>query len=107
MACITVYPMTETSDTELTELMCNRFLLAQEASGLNKKTFAGRVGLTPSQLTNITRYRNPPSHEAIKRAMDEFGFTADWFYAGMKVGFRDPRLTDRLRAAQKKRGLKA
>jgi len=79
------------------EGLCDRFLLAQEATGLSKKEFAARVGLTPPQLTNISTYRNPPSHEAILAAMREFGFTSDWFYAGSRVGFRDASLADRLR----------
>lgn len=82
------------------EELCNRFLLAWEATGLQKNEFADRVGLSPSQLTNISTYRNPPSHEAIRAAVKEFGFTADWFYFGDRVGFRDPELAERLRTLQ-------
>lgn len=98
--------MSET-ETEFVELMCNRFMLAQEASGLNKKRFAAAVGLTPSQLSNIAIYRNPPSHEAIRRVVREFGFTADWFYSGERAGMRDPKLADRLRYAETKLKLRA
>jgi transcriptional regulator with XRE-family HTH domain len=77
--------------------MCDRFMLAQEASGLPKGRFAARVGLTPSQLTNIARYRNPPNHEAIELASRELGLTTDWFYFGSRAGFREPRMADRLR----------
>jgi transcriptional regulator with XRE-family HTH domain len=83
--------------TILNEQMCARFLLVQEASGPPKGRFAARVGLTPSQLTNIARLRNPPSHEAIERAAREFGLTTDFFYFGSRVGFREPRMADRLR----------
>jgi transcriptional regulator with XRE-family HTH domain len=82
------------------EGMCDRFLLAQEATGLSKFAFAKRVGLTPSQLTNIKNHRNAPAHAAIHAAMREFGFTADWFYSGSRVGFRDQSLADRLRAIE-------
>jgi len=54
--------------TILLEQICDRFLLAQEATGLTKGAFARRVGLTPSQLTNISKYRNAPPHEAIEKA---------------------------------------
>jgi transcriptional regulator with XRE-family HTH domain len=79
------------------EALCNRFLLAQDATGLTAKQFGERVGLASPQMTNIKRYRNPPSHEAIRNAVREFGFTADWFYFGSKAGFRDAALAARLR----------
>jgi transcriptional regulator with XRE-family HTH domain len=84
------------SDTSITDGICERFMLAQEATGLSKTEFAARVGLTPQQFSNILKLRNPPSHAVISRAMREFGFTADWFYQGIKVGFRDPALAARL-----------
>ncbi|HJS86226.1 MAG TPA: helix-turn-helix transcriptional regulator [Acetobacteraceae bacterium] len=61
--------------------------MAQEATGLNKKAFAERVGLTPSQFSNISRYRNLPSRQAIAKACEQFGFTAEFFYLGQ--GKRD------------------
>lgn len=88
--------MAET-DVAFLESLCDRFVMAQCATGLSKSRFAARVGLTPQQFTNISTYRNPPSHEAIRNAIREFGFTADWFYLGIRVGFRAPDLADRLR----------
>lgn len=85
-------------DPTFHEALCDRFMLAQEASLLSKSRFAKQLGLTPSQLTNIQTYRNPPSHAAIRAAVQEFGFTADWFYFGSRAGFRDQALADRLRA---------
>lgn len=82
------------------EAICNRFLLAQEATGLSKGAFAVRVGLTAPQLSNIKKYRNPPPHEAIAAAVREFGFTADWFYVGSRAGFRDEKLAERLQALE-------
>lgn len=87
-------------DAAIIEGLCQRFLLAQEASGLNKTAFAKVVGLNSQKMTNIKNYRNPPSHESIHRAVTEFGFTADWFYFGVRVGFRNPKLADRLRLAE-------
>lgn len=81
----------------LTEQLCDRFLLAQQASGLPKGAFARAVGMTPSQLTNIAKYRNRPPHDAIEQAARLFGFTADWFYFGSMAGFRDPTMAARLR----------
>lgn len=95
------------TDTEFLELLCNRFILAQEATGLKKYQFADAVGLTGPQLTNIARYRNPPGHDAIRRAIREFGFTADWFYQGQRAGMRDERLVKKLRDAEAKLGLRA
>src|SRR5579862_2222005 len=92
-------------ETEFKELICNRFMLAVEATGLSKKEFGARVGLTPSQMTNIKTYRNPPSRSAIARAVAEFGFTTDYFYMGVRAGMRDPVLTDKIRAAKAKLGI--
>ena len=64
---------------------------------MTKGAFARRVGLTPSQLTNISKYRNAPPHEAIEKAAREFGITTDYLYFGTRSGFRDPKLADRLR----------
>lgn len=90
--------------TAFREAICNRFLLAQEATGLPKGEFASRVGLTPQQMSNIRRFRNPPSHEAIAATVREFGFTADWFYVGSRAGFRDGALAERLRGLDLPRG---
>lgn len=85
------------SDTAFIEALCDRFVLAQEATGLAKGKFASMVGLTSSQFTNISNYRNPPSHTAIWKAVREFGFTASWFYFGSRAGFQNQALADRLR----------
>jgi transcriptional regulator with XRE-family HTH domain len=79
------------------EGLCDRFILAQEATGLSRVAFGRRVGLTGPQVTNISRYRNPPSHEAIHAACREFGYTANWFYEGSRVGLLDTLIAERLR----------
>lgn len=85
------------ASTALQEALCDRLMLLQEASNLAKGVFASRVGLSGPQLTNISKYRNPPSHDVIAKAAEEFGLTTEWFYSGSTVGFRDPKLADRLR----------
>ena len=95
-ACNTI-PGMSGGDTAFIEGMCDRFVLAQEATGLAKGQFARMVGLTNSQFTNISKYRNPSSHASIQKAVEQFGFTADWFLNGSKAGFRDPVLAGRLR----------
>lgn len=92
-----IIPDMPTDDLVFLETLCDRFVLAQEASGLPKGKFARRVGLTSSQLTNISRYRNPPSHTAIRNACREFGYTPAWFYDGVTFGLRDPGIAERLR----------
>lgn len=89
----------ELSETEFKEMVCKRMRLAQEVSGLNKKTFAKSVGLSPSQLTNIFRCRNKPSPTVIANAAREYGFTTDFFYTGDRGGMRDPQLPGKIRMA--------
>jgi hypothetical protein len=84
-------------DVEFIEAMCDRFLAAQEATGLPKKEFAESVGLTASQLTNIRNYRNPPPHKAIALAAQTYGLTTDFFYSGNLGGMRDQSMAKRLR----------
>lgn len=90
------------SATEFKEQVCNRFRLAQEATGLRKGVFARRVGISPSQFTNICRYKNPPPPLAIAAAVREFGFTADFFVTGSRAGMRDPALPEKLQLAAEK-----
>jgi transcriptional regulator with XRE-family HTH domain len=99
--------MGKMTEYSLRELLCDRFILAQEASGLNKSSFALRVGLSPPQLTNIARRRNPPSHIAIMRAVEEFGFKVDWFYGGHWSGVDNPALQPKLKAAQERKRTRA
>lgn len=90
-------PTMDASHVDFLEGLCDRFMRAQEATGLSKTEFGRRVGLSSQQITNISRYRNPPSHEVIRRTVTEFGFATDWFYFGSRIGFKDPELAERLR----------
>lgn len=76
--------------------------LAQEVSGLKKGAFAKSIGLSPSQLTNILKYRNKPPTEAVAKAAREYGFTTDFFYRGDRGGMRDPTLLSKIRTAAAK-----
>lgn len=69
-------------DDGFIEALCDRFMVACEASGQLKQEFARSVGLTAQQISNISRYRNPPSHQAIAAAARVCGLTVDWFYTG-------------------------
>lgn len=84
-------------DTELREALCDRFMAVAEASGKQKQDFATSVGLTGPQLTNISRYRNPPPHKAIAAAAQAYGVTTDFFYTGNLGGMRDQDMADKLR----------
>lgn len=85
-------------DVEFIEGLCDRFMAACEASGKSKQDFAESVGLRPPQLTNISRYRNPPAHRAILEAARVYGLTTDFFYTGNLGGMRDQSMADKLRA---------
>jgi len=84
-------------DVEFIEGLCDRFMVACQASGLGKAEFAASVGLTGPQLTNISRYRNPPPHKAIANAARIYGLTTDYFYLGAIGGMRDQSIADRIR----------
>lgn len=90
-------------EKQIRETICDRFLLAQDISGMNKGTFARAVGLTSSQLSNIASYRSPPSHSAIKKAVELLGLSIDWIYGGPIPGLQNPDALNRIIAAQKRR----
>jgi transcriptional regulator with XRE-family HTH domain len=90
-------------DVEFIESLCDRFLAACEAAGGSKRDFAEAVGLTSQQLTNISRYRNPPPHKAIAEAARLYGLTTDFFYTGNLGGMRDQTMAVRLREILAKR----
>lgn len=95
-----------TTDTEIIEGLCARFRLAAEATLETKREFARRVGLSPSQFSNLGNNRNPPPHPAIYKAWVEFGIPADYFYHGIKAGFRDPEVAKRLSQIEARESLK-
>lgn len=72
-------------------------MAACEATERPKREFAEAVGLTPQQLTNISRYRNPPPHKAIAEAARIYGLTTDFFYTGTVGGMRDQTMAIKLR----------
>lgn len=85
----------------LTEEMCDRLRLVQEAKGLSPGEFARAIGLTPQQYSNIKRRRNPPGHETILAVMREFGVPPDYFYTGARFNILDELLAGRLRDAER------
>jgi transcriptional regulator with XRE-family HTH domain len=89
--------MVAVRDVELIEAMCNRFLAVCEATGQLKQDFAQSVGVSPQSLTNISNYRNPPSHFAIEAVSRLYGVTADFFYTGNLGGMRDETMATKLR----------
>lgn len=88
------------TSSELKETLCDRIMLLQEASQMPKGKFGDRVGLTSQMFSNISNYRNPPSHDVIRKAAQEFGIPTEWFYFGSMSGFRDEKLADRVRALE-------
>jgi len=84
------------TDAEIIEKLCDRFRLAADACAVTKREFAARVGMSPSSFANLGQHRNPPSHTSIYKAWEQFGIPADYFYYGIKVGFRDPAVARRL-----------
>jgi transcriptional regulator with XRE-family HTH domain len=103
MECITIRAMERAAEKHVRETICDRFILLQEASGLNKVKFGRAVGLTSSQLTNIASYRTPPPHAAIKRASDLLNMPIDWIYGGKMPGFENPDLLSRITSAEAER----
>jgi hypothetical protein len=88
----------------LKELLCDRFMLAQELSGLNKSRFAEAVGLTPPKLTNIANHRNHPPHAAILQAAAFIGnLDVNWFYGGPLPRDQSVEFMNKMATALKKR----
>jgi transcriptional regulator with XRE-family HTH domain len=74
------------SDAEFKQFVCKNLKLARLATGLRLAAFARRLEVSPQALANYEAgYRIPPP-QALVRACEEFGFTADWFYRGLRQG---------------------
>lgn len=91
------YPPMQT-DAAIREALCDNFMAVCEASGKTKQEFAASVGLSGPQLTNISRYRNPPPHRAIEAVQRVYGITTDFLYTGNLGGMRDQAIADRIRS---------
>lgn len=98
-----------TAEIALKEEICNRFAELQVSSGMNKSAFAAALGLTPSQFTNIQNYRNLPSHATIKKAIDLWGLSADYFYRGTLPPAvpSNPEIAAKLRRGAARRQMRA
>lgn len=105
MACNRLPLMGKLARVRERELLCNRFMVAQEATGLNKKDFGAAVGASPQTMSMIKAYSRQPSREVVQAAIREFGFTAEWFYLGQRGGIQDRELAEKLREAERRLNL--
>jgi len=74
-------------------------MLARAALGLKPFESAAKLGITQQQLWNVETGRNYPAPTAIVAACEELGFTADWFYRGIRAGTAS-EVADKLRQAE-------
>lgn len=84
------------SEAEFIKAVCDRLAIAIETTGLNKRQFGARIGLSSQQVSNALSYRTAPKPLVIDKICAEFGFTTDYFYRGIKAGMRDPALSDKI-----------
>lgn len=89
-------------DAAFIKAVCDRIAIAIETTGLSKKAFGERIGLTSPQVSNALSYRTAPKPWVIDKICAEFGFTTDYFYRGVKAGMRDPDLSDKIAEAERK-----
>jgi len=64
----------------------NNLRLAIDALGLSQAEFARRTQIATNKLHNYLRGDNYPDPLWLSRVCDEFGFTTDWFYRGVRAG---------------------
>lgn len=89
-------------DVDFIRAVCDRIAIAIETTGLTKKEFGERAGLTSSQVSNALSYRTIPKPWVLDKICAEFGFTNDYFYGGIKAGMRDPALPGRIAEAERR-----
>ena len=80
-------------------LVARNVMLAREGLGMRPSDFARRIGLTQPQLWNIEQGLSYPPPTAILKACTEFGFSADWFYRGIRAGSTE-EVASKLREAE-------
>jgi transcriptional regulator with XRE-family HTH domain len=90
------------SKTAYKEFVCGNLALAREAIGMPLGEFARRIGVSPQQLANYENGDAYPDRIAVVRACEEFGFSCDWFYRGLRSGLAD-HLAGKLLQAERER----
>lgn len=68
------------AEAELTELLCSRVILVQEAMGLTRSQYAKSLGVTPAYISQIATYYRRPSADLLKEIARLYGIRIGWFY---------------------------
>lgn len=77
------------------EFVGDQLRLAREALGLSQAALARQYGMKASnKLNQWERGLYYPEPWFMKRLCDDYGFTMDWFYRGMKAGVSAERAAD-------------
>jgi DNA-binding transcriptional regulator YiaG len=74
------------TDPEYKRFVCRNLKLARQATELRLVEFARRIGVSPQALANYEAADAYPPRQALVRACNEFGFTTDFFYRGIRRG---------------------
>ena len=80
-----------------------RLVLAREAVGKRQVDWAREYGLpTHSKLANWEAGTHYPSPWFLAQVCEDYGFTMDWFYRGVRAGVSAARADDLRRAMTEK-----
>jgi len=80
------------------EEMCDRVREARATLGLTQREIAAKLGVSPSRISEIEKYRQAPSKETVKRLADIYNIDAHWIFTGEGKMLYDQRaLVDKKR----------
>jgi transcriptional regulator with XRE-family HTH domain len=84
------------------EFIGHQLMLAREAVGLTQAKMARKYEMSPNKLNQWERGLYYPDPWFLKSFCNDYGFTTDWFYRGLKGGVSSERADDLRRAEEEK-----
>lgn len=76
------------------EFVGSQLALARTALGFSQAALARRYGMKGNKLNQWERGLYYPEPWFMKQFCDDYGFTLDWFYRGLKAGVSSERADD-------------
>jgi hypothetical protein len=102
-------PAMTAADMAYREFLCDRVMLAWEASGVSKLRFARSIGISAPLLSNYAAYRSTPSHAVLSAICDNYGIPPGYFFqnGGKSHSANTPLVQRAMELAKARRASKA
>ena len=86
------------------EFVGTQLAIARTSLGFSQAALARKYDMKPNKLNQWERGLYYPEPWFMKQFCDDFGFTMDWFFRGMKAGVSAERADDLRRVEEERTG---